>query len=98
MPSARHESGLKRMVGGKCGSTTIDRDLNKLMRQRFGAAFQSVPLESRGMNSRFMNDFESAKRDFGSARHSMTYRLHLKMKAPNSRWFEKEDDEVLFTT
>jgi hypothetical protein len=56
------------MVGGKCGATYIDRNLHKLLAQRFGKAFSSLPPERIGPGSRFMNEFESKKRDFAGSR------------------------------
>lgn len=51
-------------AGGKCGSTYIDRNLNKLMNHRFGYSFAKLELRRRGPGSRFMDSFESAKRNF----------------------------------
>jgi hypothetical protein len=85
-------------TGGKCGSTTIDRAFHRLMRSRFGMAFTSLPLAKKGAGSNLMKQFESAKRDFGSAEYAKTYRFHLKMNAEDSRYFDADDDEVLITT
>ncbi|EZF96900.1 hypothetical protein H113_03002 [Trichophyton rubrum MR1459] len=54
-----------RNVGGKCGSTYIDRNFNQWMQETFGEEYTSVPMRLRGPGSRFMNSFESAKRNFG---------------------------------
>ncbi|KAK2733112.1 hypothetical protein FQN57_002304 [Myotisia sp. PD_48] len=54
-------------VGGKCGSTYIDRNFNRWMTETFGDDFTSVPMRLRGPGSRFMNSFESAKRNFGGS-------------------------------
>ncbi len=35
------------------------------MDRRFGAAFRAVPAKRKGPGSRFMNSFETAKREFG---------------------------------
>ncbi|KAK2834840.1 hypothetical protein FQN49_006865 [Arthroderma sp. PD_2] len=52
-------------IGGKCGSTYIDRNFNQWMQDTFGEEYTSVPMRLRGPGSRFMNSFESAKRNFG---------------------------------
>ncbi|KAL1615733.1 hypothetical protein SLS54_008863 [Diplodia seriata] len=53
-------------VGGKCGSTYIDRNFNKWMAERFGRSYTSLPPKRRGPGSSFMRSFESAKKAFGS--------------------------------
>ncbi|KAF5965228.1 Hsp70 chaperone protein [Fusarium bulbicola] len=84
--------------GGKCGSTTIDRALHRLMVDRFGSAFSSLPYEKRGAGTKFMNQFESAKRDFGLSKRSRKYRLDLRLQVPNSQWYDGDDNEVIITT
>lgn len=85
-------------IGGKCGSTTIDRALHKLMEERFGSAFSSLPYEKKGGGAKFMNQFESAKRDFGVSKRSRKYRLDLRLKVPDSQWYDGDDNEVIITT
>ncbi|KAK3369988.1 hypothetical protein B0H63DRAFT_514209 [Podospora didyma] len=85
-------------IGGKCGSTSIDRAFHKLMRSRFGDAFDCLPPHKTGATSEFMGKFESAKRDFGTSQYSRTYRFHLKMKVENSDYYDSVDDEVLLTS
>ncbi|KAF8857613.1 hsp70-like protein [Acephala macrosclerotiorum] len=53
-------------VGGKCGGTYIDRNLYKLLSERFGAAFTSLPPDITGPGSTFMQQFESKKKNFTS--------------------------------
>lgn len=53
--------------GGKCGATYVDRNLHDLLARRYGSSFTSLPISKRGPGSRFMSEFESAKKDFGSA-------------------------------
>ncbi|TPX16453.1 uncharacterized protein E0L32_003747 [Thyridium curvatum] len=84
--------------GGKCGSTTIDRAFLALMQRRFGEAFQKLPEKKRGINSKFMAEFESAKRDFNDPRIPRTHRLHLKMDVGNCRYYDAEDEEVLLSS
>jgi hypothetical protein len=52
-------------VGGKCGSTYIDRNLHTFLSEQFGTAFDEVPFAQKGPGSRFMTCFEMIKRDFG---------------------------------
>ncbi|KAH8808655.1 Hsp70 family protein-like protein [Xylogone sp. PMI_703] len=52
-------------VGGKCGSTYIDRNLHSLLSKRFGAAFDKLPFAQKGPGSRLMSSFEKYKQDFG---------------------------------
>jgi hypothetical protein len=68
------------------------------MKKRFGAAFDTIPLSKKGASSKFMMEFETQKRNFGSSKYAKTYRMHLKMKAPESKWFDADDEEVLLTS
>jgi molecular chaperone DnaK (HSP70) len=52
-------------IGGKCGSTYIDREFHSWMSSTFGQNFDTMKFEKIGPGSRFMKDFESHKRDFG---------------------------------
>ncbi|EOD52620.1 putative hsp70 family protein [Neofusicoccum parvum UCRNP2] len=51
-------------IGGKCGSTAIDRNFNKWMIKTFGAKFTDIPEKRRAPSSLFMKSFEGAKRSF----------------------------------
>lgn len=51
-------------IGGKCGGTYIDRNLHALLLRRFGKAFSNLKPERIGPGSRFMREFEAAKRAF----------------------------------
>ncbi|KAH7012995.1 hsp70-like protein [Ilyonectria destructans] len=67
-------------VGGKCGGTFVDRNLYKLMAERFGTAFTSRGKEQTGPGSQFMTSFEGQKKDFKSDNSSKKiYRLYLPM-------------------
>ncbi|KAH8817272.1 hypothetical protein F5884DRAFT_246530 [Xylogone sp. PMI_703] len=54
-------------IGGKCGSTYIDREFHKLMMEWFPDHFPQVPLKLKGPGSAFMNMFENAKRDLSDS-------------------------------
>jgi hypothetical protein len=62
-------------IGGKCGSTYIDRNFFNLMTRRFGSAFEDVPPRRRGPGSGFMASFEKAKQSFGSSEND-SYEIH----------------------
>ncbi len=53
------------LVGGKCGSTYIDRNLHTLLSRRFGSSFKDLAFAQKGPGSKFMVSFEQIKRDFG---------------------------------
>ncbi|KKZ64310.1 hypothetical protein EMCG_09694 [[Emmonsia] crescens] len=53
-----------RGAGAKCGATTIDRELHKLMESKYGTAFSSLQVKETGHGSQFMELFESVKRWF----------------------------------
>ncbi|KAF3770180.1 actin-like ATPase domain-containing protein, partial [Cryphonectria parasitica EP155] len=98
--SERPKLSLKEVCvseAGKCGSTTIDRAFYQLMRKRFGGVFEKVPEEKRGVTSKFMKDFEAAKKDFGVSDHPRNTRLNLKMQAKASEHYDDDDNEVILT-
>ena len=87
--------------GGKCGATYVDRNLHDLLTRRYGDAFSSLPISKRGPGSRFMDEFEGAKKDFGSA-GPRTTSLRLIMKnIKKGDWncvqYDPEDGEVEIT-
>lgn len=92
------------MAGGKCGGTTVDRNFHKILQERFGIAFEELPLNKIGARSHFMNAFEAIKRDFrGNLDESKVYEVPLKMKKldeedPKMRdWYDFEEDVVKLT-
>lgn len=54
-------------IGGKCGSTAIDRHFNQWMLEIFQDAYKSLGPRKRGPGSLFMKSFEDAKRAFSSS-------------------------------
>ncbi|KXJ86326.1 hypothetical protein Micbo1qcDRAFT_209258 [Microdochium bolleyi] len=84
--------------GAKCGSTTIDRAFHGLVQERFGAAFSKLPPAKKGANSKFMAEFESRKRAFGSLDHDRTYGFFLKMDVEDSQYYEEDECEVLLSS
>ncbi|KAF9765176.1 hypothetical protein IL306_002586 [Fusarium sp. DS 682] len=68
-------------AGGKCGGTFVDRNLYKLLSQRFGAAFTNLGPQHIGPGSQFMDQFEMRKRDFSLEMPSKkSYRVLLPMR------------------
>lgn len=65
--------------GAKCGGTYIDRNLHRLLTERFGSAFSSLPADRIGPNSRFMVAFESKKQQFSLSNTRKSYKLPLIM-------------------
>ncbi|OBT74750.1 hypothetical protein VF21_06621 [Pseudogymnoascus sp. 05NY08] len=86
-------------VGGKCGSTYIDRNLHSLLSRRFGAPFDTLPISKKGPGSRFMKSFESSKRDFGRDDDDDDIRelTDLKLDIPDSEFYDEEEQFVKLT-
>ncbi|TGO11634.1 hypothetical protein BTUL_0105g00240 [Botrytis tulipae] len=85
-------------IGGKCGSTHIDRNLHIMLSQRFGAAFDDLPFGQKGPGSRFMAAFEALKRDFGRADDREVGELGpLNLDVVDSAYFDEEDRLVLLS-
>lgn len=87
------------VVGGKCGSTAIDRNLYALMSERFGNAFDEVPLKRKGPGSEFMKKFELVKRDFGFNKEDKIHELTLRMKLedPDPKFYDDDEYSVLLS-
>ncbi|KAE8364462.1 hypothetical protein BDV27DRAFT_128405 [Aspergillus caelatus] len=80
-------------IGGKCGSTAVDRNFYKLMSDRFGDAFDNLPMRRKGPGSEFMKQFEIIKRDFGSSDESDYFELPLNMTVPDPDPAHFDDEE-----
>jgi hypothetical protein len=80
-------------VGGKCGSTAIDRQFHQWMSQKFGKDFDDMPFRLKGPGSRFMKEFELHKCSFGHKRDVLAvYEVQLVMKnVENSAYYDKEN-------
>ncbi|OJJ97569.1 hypothetical protein ASPACDRAFT_1890175 [Aspergillus aculeatus ATCC 16872] len=88
-------------VGGKCGSTSIDRNFHKFMSHRFGDAFDRLPMSTKGPGSAFMDKFEIIKKDFGSSTSYDIFALPLNMKLPHTtspEYFDVEERLVQLTS
>jgi len=86
--------------GGKCGSTYIDRLFLQWMANTFGEAFTRIPFERRGPGSKFMQEFEFCKRDFGLDGDVLEEkRVQLPMiGVEDSEHYDAEEGLVKFTS
>lgn len=84
-------------AGGKCGSTFIDRNLHKLMNEKFGAAFDKVATAEKGPGSRFMEDFEIVKSDFPNSARDNMVELPLRMDIEESESYDPDDGTIKLT-
>jgi hypothetical protein len=90
---------MSRTLGGKCGSTYIDRNLQSLLSKRFGAPYDTLPITLKGPGSRFMQSFEESKRDFGRDDDDNSVRelTDLKLDIPDSKFYDEEERIVKLT-
>ncbi|TGO59585.1 hypothetical protein BCON_0043g00440 [Botryotinia convoluta] len=85
-------------IGGKCGSTNIDRNLHLMLSKRFGLAFDDLPFGQKGPGSRFMTAFEALKRDFGRNDEREVGELGpLNLDVQDSDHYDTEDRLVLLS-
>ncbi|KAL3480533.1 hypothetical protein BJX99DRAFT_266451 [Aspergillus californicus] len=86
-------------VGGKCGSTAIDRKFYHLMRSKFGKSFDNLPRKRTAPGSEFMNKFEIIKRDFGYDSEEITYELPLNMTLADAdpKYFNEDERLVMIS-
>ena len=88
-------------VGGKCGATFVDRNLDALLARRYQTHYTSLPLNKRGPGSSFMKNFESIKNDFDGSNYASTP-IQLIMRTldeedPNCIQYDPDDGEVTLT-
>ncbi|EEP75420.1 conserved hypothetical protein [Uncinocarpus reesii 1704] len=82
-------------IGGKCGSTAVDRNFYNLMSNRFGECFDNLPPKKKGPGSEFMNKFEIIKLDFGNDTDGTTHELPLRMEVIETNPAHYDDEECL---
>ncbi|RFU34080.1 hypothetical protein B7463_g2225, partial [Scytalidium lignicola] len=79
-------------VGGKCGSTHIDRNLHALLSKRFGSAFDNLPFGLKGPGGKLMSSFEGLKRDFGLNDNNDDRELGpINLDVPESEYYDPDD-------
>ncbi|KAF2163638.1 hypothetical protein M409DRAFT_25826 [Zasmidium cellare ATCC 36951] len=83
-------------IGAKCGSTSIDRELDKLLVRRFGSAWKSVKASRRG---NFLRRWEDVKKSFNGDTNGRPQRLGPVFMdgVPNSEFYDDEDGFVLLS-
>ncbi|TGO13106.1 hypothetical protein BTUL_0076g00060 [Botrytis tulipae] len=82
------------IIGGKCGSTYIDRHLHALLSDRFGNAFDSIPYSRKGPGSALMNNWEGLKKRFcPTMENAGTFELGpLYLDLPSSHQYDREEN------
>ncbi|KAL4863291.1 hypothetical protein BDV12DRAFT_202257 [Aspergillus spectabilis] len=87
-------------MGGKCGSTAVDRNFYKLMSERFGEAFDKLPAKRKSPGSDFMKRFELLKRDFGASDEQASFELPLNMTVddPDPKYFDEDERLVIVSS
>ncbi|KAK2752421.1 hypothetical protein FQN55_007461 [Onygenales sp. PD_40] len=85
-------------TSAKCGATTIDRELHRVMESRYGMAFSGKPREEISQGSHFMNKFEMLKMGFKECEPGRTkeYSLPLLMDVDGDKTYEKGMQKVKF--
>ncbi|KAK2797541.1 hypothetical protein FQN51_008440 [Onygenales sp. PD_10] len=78
-------------TSAKCGATTIDRELHRVMESRYGIAFSGKPREEISQGSEFMNKFEMHKQTFKGFEpgKNKPYYLPLLMDVDGDETYEK---------
>uniref|UniRef100_A0A093VJ31 Heat shock 70 kDa protein 12B n=1 Tax=Talaromyces marneffei PM1 TaxID=1077442 RepID=A0A093VJ31_TALMA len=86
-------------IGGKCGSTALDRNFYKLMSERFGPAFDTLPAKKKGPGSAFMGRFEVLKRNFGIESEDTTHELELSMRPSqvDPQYYDEDEGAVIIS-
>jgi len=83
-------------IGGKCGSTYIDRNLHAFLSKRFGPNFDNLPFPQKGPGSKLMQSFEQLKRDFGLSDDRDTLDLGpISLGIPTSEFYDDDERVVL---
>ena len=90
---------LSHSLGGKCGSTALDRNFYKLMSERFGPAFDDLPTKKKGPGSTFMRYFEVLKRNFGHDNEDTTHEIELPMRSleVDPQYYDYDEQSVIIS-
>ncbi|QVM13589.1 hypothetical protein D8B26_008197 [Coccidioides posadasii str. Silveira] len=95
----KHEYSPSRTNGWsrrKCGGTTIDRELHKLMREKYGNDFLGKSAKSISQGSDFMKEFEDIKCRF-KREPGCHYRLLLWMNRESGSGYDAETGTITLT-
>ncbi|EFW14334.1 conserved hypothetical protein [Coccidioides posadasii str. Silveira] len=96
----KHEYSPSRTNGWsrrKCGGTTIDRELHKLMREKYGNDFLGKSAKSISQGSDFMKEFEDIKCRF-KREPGCHYRLLLWMNRESGSGYDAETGTITLTS
>ncbi|PGH05456.1 hypothetical protein GX51_02980 [Blastomyces parvus] len=88
-------------TSAKCGATMIDRELHRLMGEKYGSAFSSLPVNVIGHGSKFMTEsFEPVKKNFTGHgdEHKKEHKIHLAMDINDSPGYVRDLAEVTITS
>lgn len=69
------------------------------MSERFGEAFDKLPMKRKGPGSEFMRRFETLKRDFGVSDEQDVHELPLNMTLdnPDPKYFDEDERMVIIS-
>ncbi|KAK6347334.1 hypothetical protein TWF696_007403 [Orbilia brochopaga] len=84
-------------LGGKCGGTSVDRNLRKWMSRQYGASFDSLDEEFTGPGSEFMQSFEWNKRKFGTDQAFNDMTLGMDDVDPDDEFYEATYEKLGLT-
>ena len=85
---------LSHSLGGKCGSTALDRNFYNLMSERFGPAFDDLPTKKKGPGY-----FEVLKRNFGHDNEDTTHEIELPMRSleVDPQYYDYDEQSVIIS-
>lgn len=83
-------------IGGKCGSTYVDRNLHSLLSKWFGTSFDDLPPSQKGPGSRFMLSFETFKKSFGLGDDRENLEIGpIRLDIPDSDRYDEDERLVI---
>jgi hypothetical protein len=92
------KSNENNLIGGKCGSTYIDRNFHALLSKRFGSAFDDLSFGQKGPGGKLMNAFQVFKRDFGRTDNADEREIGpINLDVPESEYYDPDDRMVLLS-
>lgn len=82
-------------IGPKSGSTIIDREFLKLMRERFNTSFTTLFDDDPDRRERLMNDFKQLKEAFIG--DGSSHRLMFRMDCFTSQWYDSMRGHIILS-
>ncbi|KAI2985482.1 hypothetical protein CAN33_0041605 [Aspergillus niger] len=86
---------LSSAIGPKSGSTIIDREFLKLMRERFNTSFTTPFNDDPDRRERLMNDFKQLKEAFIG--DGSSHRLMFRMDCFTSQWYDSMRGHIILS-